>query len=379
MCACAVTCGAASNSDEHETHFPPAFPVMSQLALQFRLAGIPVRVEPGFWLIALLLGMSGSAKTIVLWMAVVFLSVLIHELGHALMARAFGASPEVTLYMMGGLTRSVYPSGHIHSRFRSALVTLAGPFAGFVLAGLTFVLLLLVQPREGTPALTVGLMLLWINLGWGMVNLLPVLPLDGGNLLREVLSGPGPEVGWVRALWVSVIVGPLVALASWKADMTWAAVLFAFFSYSAGKQLVQLSGIRKDFGRGLDARLEQAQQALVEGQFEKALSLASEVAEQARTKELREHAIHLAVMAQLELGEAQQALDRLERLSPDRADPFLYGLCLLSVDRPQEAVASLQRAVETKAHPKAKHVLVEALQRAGEQAAADELRKQLEI
>src|SRR5690606_844441 len=70
--------------------------------LRFQIAGIPIRVHPLFWLGALVLGMRLDSATLILWMIVVFCSVLIHELGHALMMRYFGQSPHVVLYLMGG-------------------------------------------------------------------------------------------------------------------------------------------------------------------------------------------------------------------------------------------------------------------------------------
>ena len=60
--------------------------------LNFQLFGIPVRVHPLFWLIAVLLGISGDPQPaeILLWVVAVFVSILVHELGHALTMRAFG-------------------------------------------------------------------------------------------------------------------------------------------------------------------------------------------------------------------------------------------------------------------------------------------------
>ncbi len=348
---------------------------MSRLALQFRVAGIPVLVEPGFWLIALLLGMSGEAKDLLVWVPAVFLGVLVHELGHAFMARAFGATPEITLYMMGGVTRSAFPAGQGYSRLRSALVTIAGPGAGFVVAGLTFAFLLAYQPAKDTTAFTASLVLLWINLGWGLVNLLPVLPLDGGNLLRAALSGPGPETGLIRTLWVSVVVGPIVGFVSWQAGLTWAAMLFGFFTFSAGKQLIDVSRTRSDQSEGLDQQLDQAHHALTEGDIERAGRLASGVAERAKTKLLRVSAIHIQAIAQAEGGEPGKALETLERLPPDNVDPFLYGACLLAVGRAAEAVASLERAAESGEHPRALDLLIEALEQSGDTARAGELRR----
>src|SRR5215210_5393462 len=99
--------------------------------LEFRVGGIPVRVEPIFFLIMGLLGW-GNGHTgvlIVVFMVVGGLSILLHELGHATAQRSFGAQPSITLTGFGG-----YTVGPVQPRGRSLVVTLAGPGAGFVAA-----------------------------------------------------------------------------------------------------------------------------------------------------------------------------------------------------------------------------------------------------
>src|SRR4051794_21510291 len=80
----------------------------------FTVFGVPVRIASSFWFVVILLGMQGNQDpaqpgrafaSVLTWAAVVFFSIMLHELGHALVARAFGARPAITLYMMGGLTR----------------------------------------------------------------------------------------------------------------------------------------------------------------------------------------------------------------------------------------------------------------------------------
>jgi len=102
----------------------------SPLALDFRLGPIPVRVEPSFWFVSLLFGLSGGFDVSALtWVAVVFVSILVHELGHALAALAQGASASIFLYSFGGLT--VPAREKPLSRLGDIAMSLAGPFAGF--------------------------------------------------------------------------------------------------------------------------------------------------------------------------------------------------------------------------------------------------------
>ncbi|MFN8386267.1 MAG: hypothetical protein U0X92_07570 [Anaerolineales bacterium] len=76
----------------------------SRYDLRFSIAGIPVRVHPLFWLIALLLGSSGDLLQIVIWIFVVFVSIVVHELGHAFAFRWYGLRSQILLHFSGGLT-----------------------------------------------------------------------------------------------------------------------------------------------------------------------------------------------------------------------------------------------------------------------------------
>jgi stage IV sporulation protein FB len=345
---------------------------VSRLALRFRIAGIPVQVDPGFWMIALLLSMN---RPMTIWIPAIFVSVLVHELGHAFMAKAFGAKPDITLYTMGGVTRSAYPKGQPYSRLRSALVTASGPGAGFMLAAVAFAVLQLPSIPPESKALDVAKVMIAINVLWGVMNLLPVLPLDGGNLLRALLSGPGPEVGLVRTLWASVIIGPLIAIASWRADYTWAAMLFGFFTFSSARQLLDVSRARADQKQGFDDLLEQAHQALVNGDMDRAEQLSAQVAKGAKTKMLRMSAFHLIAFVKLEQGDPAKALELLETLPPETVDPFLQGACLLALDRAADAIPPLEQAAESGQQPRAIELLLRALEMNGEHDRANELRR----
>src|SRR3954453_23886112 len=82
-------------------------PPPSQGDLHFRLFGFPVRVHPFFWIATVFLGMGGSEKAdpldTLVWVAVVFVSILVHEMGHAIVQTYFGGHPRITLYGFGGL------------------------------------------------------------------------------------------------------------------------------------------------------------------------------------------------------------------------------------------------------------------------------------
>jgi Zn-dependent protease len=149
----------------------------------FSLGRIPVVVEPMFWLTTVMLGTSlRDGRLIALWVAVCFISILVHELGHAVAAMALGSAVSVRLYWFGGLT---YHEGF--SRWRSVAVSLAGPFAGFLLAGVAYGLEWVWPPTTWMGSVFYSLVQ-YVNVWWGILNLLPVPPLDGGHVSQGVLG-----------------------------------------------------------------------------------------------------------------------------------------------------------------------------------------------
>lgn len=207
--------------------------------LRFSVGDIPVRVHPLFWLIALLLGSTGALATIPIWIFVVFVSILIHELGHALAFRFYGIRSQIVLHAMGGLTipeASPWGTGWANvspSPKQEIVISLAGPFAGFTFAILVMVAvtvsggslltsrlfgilplpLTAVMPFGGNLLSVFVTMLLFVNVFWGIFNLLPVFPLDGGQVTRNILIQYDPRDGARKSLWVSVIAGGVIALA----------------------------------------------------------------------------------------------------------------------------------------------------------------------
>jgi Zn-dependent protease len=213
-------------------------PPPSRYDLNFSLAGIPVRVHPLFWLIALLLGSSGDILLVPVWVGVIFVSILVHELGHALAFRRYGQRSQIVLHFAGGLTIPEpvswgrgYASVGL-SPNQQIFISLAGPLAGFLLAALVIALVSLtggsvlttrlfgliplpltaLLPFGGRVLSVVVSMLLWVNIFWGLINLVPVYPLDGGSVTRNALMQADPADGVRKSLWISVIAGALLAL-----------------------------------------------------------------------------------------------------------------------------------------------------------------------
>lgn len=168
-------------------------------------------------------------------MLAVLVSILVHELGHAVAARRYGARAGIVLHGMGGLTH--YAGGRF-SRGQSIVVSLAGPAAGFALAGL----FLMVAPLVDLPVNTIfyGFVSagIFINIVWTLLNLMPVLPLDGGQVLRDVL---GPERGKLTCM-IGAVSSGLLAVLGLLTGYLFAAIIFGFLAYQNWQGGMSLRG-----------------------------------------------------------------------------------------------------------------------------------------
>ncbi len=245
-----------------------AEPQTTNFDVHFHVGKIPVRVHPMFWLITLIFGALAVqslpinlALGIGLWIAAVFVSVLVHELGHALVAKWHGWPPRIVLYSMGGL--AIYNPTRQTRRSR-ILIDFAGPGAGFILGAIVLLAVVLSGysvPLPGLPV-TVGdgpsfiagggrlelfvLFLLYVNIFYGMLNLLPIQPLDGGGIAQAVIEKFRPR----DALSISIKLGiataavvAIVGLAVWRS--VFLAIFFGMLAYNNWQMLQQL----RQYGR----------------------------------------------------------------------------------------------------------------------------------
>jgi Zn-dependent protease len=235
--------------------------------LRFRLLGFPVRVHPWFWIATVLLNGDPLLKLgpqyLLLWIVVVFVSILVHELGHAVAYRWYGADADIVLYAFGGLAISTHV---IHGRWRRILVSLAGPVAGFILCGVVYGTNQAFawgqsadnRRPNGPEVWFLYRQLVWVNLIWGLLNLLPVFPLDGGQVSRELCGMKWGTRGKRISLKISFVVALLVVAysllcefdsgqfgAGLLAQLPWwtrigsifTAILFGFLAYESYRLL----------------------------------------------------------------------------------------------------------------------------------------------
>jgi Zn-dependent protease len=236
--------------------------------LRFSVAGIPVRVHPFFWIIAAWPAIEPNMPLapFFLWVGVVFFSIVVHEMGHALAFRYFGWHSHIVLYSFGGLAvpDAAYGSARRTPQSRM-IISLAGPVAGFLFAALVVLVVVLLGYRvdfrsqfsfldfdtrlgDWIPNPNVERMiddLLWVNILWGLINLFPVYPLDGGQFFREVLTLFNPRDGVRQSLMLSIGTAIALAVFMWvRLHSIYAAALFGYLAYTSYMTLQSLGSTR---------------------------------------------------------------------------------------------------------------------------------------
>jgi membrane-associated protease RseP (regulator of RpoE activity) len=186
--------------------------LISSGGITIRLAGTPVTVGPAIVVGLLGLGILSrlSGEFLAEWVVLGLIALLLHELGHALAFRRYGVESSIKFWLLGGFT--IPNDGEAASRLsdrQMLVVAISGPLVGLVLGGAT----LAVAPAlEGISDSVRVPLFLWIfvNLGWGVLNLLPIAGLDGGRAV-EYLGGAvfgrrGRMVGLAAGLLASAVI-----------------------------------------------------------------------------------------------------------------------------------------------------------------------------
>lgn len=178
--------------------------------IQFSILGIPVRVEPWFWITMAFIGgglHAANSTDILLVLVFVFagfLSIMIHELGHALAIRKYGLPAAITLRAFGGYAS--FPAGKL-DRKQSFVVTAAGPALQFVFGLLLIVLAPSISIPEGSLFLPFLRDLIWVSIAWSILNCLPVYPMDGGQMMAAILGPKKQHNVHLISSIVAVIIG----------------------------------------------------------------------------------------------------------------------------------------------------------------------------
>ena len=245
--------------------------------LTFRLFGYEVRVNPTFFILPLVFARGAASSfgnvgvAAVLVALIFFVSILVHELGHSLAFSRFGVHSRILLYWMGGL--AIPETGSWQSRKTSLnsnekiFVSFAGPLAGFTLA---FVLVLLGLALGGNMSIWFALgfipvpsisfaasmfagnpaVHLLINFGiilnifLNLLNLMPVYPLDGGQIAREIFIQRDYRDGQRNSLYLSMAVAIGLAVMALFGKDTFMMIFFGMLAYNNYMMLQRPGGFR---------------------------------------------------------------------------------------------------------------------------------------
>jgi Zn-dependent protease len=331
--------------------------------MTLRLFGHDVEITGSFILSALLIAFASGAKSPVmfgLWVAVIFVSVLVHEMGHALAFRAFGVRSSIRLHFMGGVTMpsSVLPM----SRPKLVFISLAGPLAGLALGAVAFGVLIsgAVQNPGALDALS---LVMGVNIYWSLFNLVPVIPLDGGHVLQHAL---GPR-RLRLTLGISGVVGVLAAIYFFTRGVTFGAIILGFAAMQAFMRLREISTLLEESGVAaqkadqpsqiappIAKELRDAKLLLDAEDPAAAVAKARPIAEGTPVAGLRPtpravaEALTICAWAELARGDLQSVRTILARIGRVGApDPALLGALALAEGEPGRARIVLELARST--------------------------------
>lgn len=289
---------------------------------------IPIVVHPFFWLLVFVIGLVNAYDMAsgIIWMVVIVASVLVHEFGHALMGLSFGQKVRIELVGFGGVT---IREGSKLKLWKEFLVVLSGPVAGILLCLVSFVALNLVPERLWAVRLALQVAV-YVNAFWSVFNLIPIMPLDGGHLLRIVLEGFLGVKGTKVALFLGVVMAVLLALFLFTQGALLIGGLFmllAFESYRSWRAAYHMTTHDKD--DGIQEMFRQAEQELSLGHYTDALEKFRVVREKSGRGMFYGLATVQMARVMTRLGETREALNLLkpeEKKLPKEAFPLLHNL-----------------------------------------------------
>lgn len=247
-------------------------PARSPYDWNFFFFGISVRVTWLFWVISAVIGYHwaenlhnmyeyrlqldtpGRPVLLAIWIGITFISILIHELGHSIAMRWYGISSYIVLYHFGGLA---IPDGigswrrpNRGSHWEQVVISAAGPafqllFGGIVAAiaiasGLTigstshYLDWLIPIPKGELPSSAALMAIIdstvYTSIFWALVNLLPVLPLDGGRIAQSLIGQHQRTSGLNEATVLSIGVSAIVALYGFREQNPALGMYFLIFA-----------------------------------------------------------------------------------------------------------------------------------------------------
>ncbi len=300
---------------------------------------IPIIIHPFFWVVAGLIGWINalSLAGALIWLGVIFVSVLVHEFGHALTALAFGQRATIELVAFGGLTRR---EGKRPKLWQEFLIILNGPCFGLTLFGIAYLIRSSFPGITGVAAVILNITI-WVNLFWTLINLLPILPLDGGRLMSVVLEGVFGFRGVKMGLVISVAIGLLISIFFFTQNAFIVGILFLLLTFESMRSLRYLRVMAAhDRDEGLQTRLTEVEQLLQAHDRHGAIPKLEEL------RDLASHGlVHMAATQYLaryyfEEGKTTEAYDMLKVYRKELSGEFLQLFHQLAFENRQYKLAA---------------------------------------
>jgi Zn-dependent protease len=204
------------------------------------IGGTSLDVDFSFILLIFLFGITnydpqrGVAYALI-WAPDLFISILFHELAHAGTIGILGyGSSHVVLGGIGGVTIN-----ERHARpWQDMLISAAGPLSSFALAFICSLIFNRVAFAAQDPMLKVFLpLMVWAGFAWGLFNLLPIPPLDGGRALRNLFRMFLREnIAFVIAVWIAMLAGVAVTIWAIRSQQYFIAALIGWFTFNNFRQ-----------------------------------------------------------------------------------------------------------------------------------------------
>lgn len=294
----------------------------------FHLSSIPVTIEPSFFAVIGIFALAAPGlDALILWVVIATVSVLVHEVGHAVAFRAYGSEATIRLHGMGGLT-----TGARLPPARNLVVSLAGPLSGLLLLGVPAVVIATSDVGDGERLWELALeYAILINVVWSLVNLLPVLPLDGGNVIQSLLHLATGRDAERLTRYVSIAVAAGAGLLALSQGFV-IAVLLAGFALA-----VNITGLGQQRADAWSQTISDAQRMLAAGDHWGAVQRAESAVVGASTPVDRARAVDVQVWSWLLAGDLPNTQLALARRPPGLPVPAtLQGALALAADQPDK-------------------------------------------
>ena len=308
----------------------------------------------------------------VIWMALVSISVLIHELGHAVAAARFGARPSVHLVGIAGLTRG--QGVEQLEWWQDVLFTLAGPAASLALGVSAGAVVITGGAALPDSLRYFGTGIAQANLAWALLNVLPIGALDGGRLttvlLTRMLGRPGFLIAQLSALGLAGLV-----------LLWWVLSRQPFFAVLAALMVIRTFGNIGAYQRGelprghaahpLLAVVERAEALYRERKLSEAELIASGVVEAEGTPPLLRSRVHMLLgWIALKGGSGRRALDHFSQVQGLDVPPHALAAGFSLVGDEPRAIPLWARAAQAMSDEVVLHEYAGALIRGGREAEA---------